>query len=66
MADKSLDGKQEPLDSPSLPMDHEPDAIATPEGDNEAAPDAPLTPSAPPIERPRGDEPHPEQPIRKA
>jgi hypothetical protein len=62
----SLEPKQNPLDSPERPMDNEPDAIATPEGDNEFAPDQPLTPSVPPIQRPRGDEPHSTEPLRKA
>jgi hypothetical protein len=47
-------------------MDHEPDAIATPEGDNEYAPDQPLIPAAPTPERPRGDDPHTIEPLYPA
>jgi hypothetical protein len=54
-----LDPKRSPLDSPDSPMDEEPDTIATPEGDGEPVSDAA-------IERPRGDEPHSEMPLRKA
>ncbi len=45
-----------------------PDTVATPEGDNEYAPDQPLPgPSAMPApERPRGNEPHPSAEIRPA
>jgi hypothetical protein len=47
--------------------DYLPDTIATPEGDNEYGPDQPLPPgSEPAIERPRGNEPHWKQPLRKA
>ena len=53
----------EPLNSPE---DNQPDTVATPEGDNEYAPDQPLSPSAPTPERPRGNEPHPSQPIYPA
>ena len=46
---------------PDNPADHEPDAIATPEGDNEIAPDQPLQPAADQATRglrdPRGSEP---------
>jgi hypothetical protein len=56
-----------PTDPPDFVPDNEPDTIATPEGDNEYAPDQPLPAGAEPIpERPRGDEPHWKQPIRKA
>ena len=50
---------------PDTVTDNLPDTIATPEGDNEFAPDQPLKPSAE-ATRPRGDEPHSEQPIRNA
>lgn len=40
--------------------------LATPEGDNEYLPDEPLTGGGPKAERPRGNEPHPGLPIRKA
>ena len=53
----------EPLDSPE---DNEPDTIATPEGDGEDSFDEPLVPSDVDVERPRGDEPHPSQPLRDA
>lgn len=44
-----------------------PDAVATPEGDNEYLPDQPLPAGTEPVpQRPRGNEPHPEQPIRPA
>ena len=46
--------------------DDQPDTVATPEGDNEFPPDQPLPSSAPTPERPRGNEPHPQQPIRPA
>jgi hypothetical protein len=46
-----------------LPED---EPIATPEGDNEDLPGAPLAPADVDLERPRGDEPHFSQPIRKA
>lgn len=42
MTDSNLDPKYDPLDSQDLPEDHEPDTLATPEGDNEDLPDAPL------------------------
>jgi hypothetical protein len=40
--------------------------IATPEGDNEFAPDQPLSSSPPTPTRPRGDEPHTALPLRPA
>jgi segregation and condensation protein B len=40
--------------------------VSTPEGDNEDADGAPLAPIHGDLERPRGDEPHPSQPIRDA
>jgi hypothetical protein len=46
---------------PGGPLDHAPDVIATPEGDNEFAPDQPLKPAADidaeGLETPRGSEP---------
>jgi hypothetical protein len=42
------------------------DTIATPEGDNEYAPDQPLAPDASVPERPRGDKPHSEEPLYPA
>ncbi len=48
-----------PTDPPDFVPEREPDVLATPEGDNEFAPDQPLDRGAvPPIERPRGNEPH--------
>ena len=35
-----------PKDSPDTPQDHQPDTVATPEGDGEFAPDQPLTPAS--------------------
>lgn len=55
-----------PTDPPDFVPDNEPDTLATPEGDNEDLPGQPLNPSEPPIERPRGNEPHSNQPLRKA
>jgi hypothetical protein len=55
-----------PTEPPDSPEDNEPGTIGTPEGDNEGLPDEPLAPSDVHIERPRGDEPHWSQPIRKA
>ena len=45
-----------------------PDTVATPEGDNEYAPDQPLPgpSSMPEPERPRGNEPHADAEIRPA
>jgi hypothetical protein len=55
-----------PTGPPDSVPENEPDALATPEGDNEDPLSAPLDPSAPTPERPRGNEPHFEQPLRKA
>ena len=44
MPDDKLDPREDILDSPDTPEDHEPDTVATPEGDNEFAPDQPLKP----------------------
>ena len=56
-----------PAEVPDTVPENEPDTVATPEGDNEYRPDQPLPGSAVPTpERPRGNEPHPEQPIRPA
>ncbi len=57
-----------PTDPPDFVPDDEPDVpLATPEGDAEYPPDQPLQPDAvPPIERPRGNEPHYTLPLRKA
>jgi hypothetical protein len=41
----NLDPRPDPRDSPDLPEDNEPDTVATPEGDAEGPPDAPLEPA---------------------
>ena len=56
-----------PTDPPDVVPEDEPDVLATPEGDGDEPPDQPLDPSAiPPLERPRGNEPHYNLPLRKA
>jgi len=56
-----------PTDPPDSVPEDEPDTLATPEGDAEFLPDQPLKPgSVPPLERPRGNEPHTKLPLRKA
>lgn len=56
-----------PTDPPDFVPDREPDTLATPEGDNEELPTQPLNQrSFPTPERPRGNEPHYDQPLRKA
>ena len=56
-----------PTDPPDFVPEDEPDVLATPEGDGELPPDQPLqSGDVPPVERPRGNEPHYTQPIRKA
>ena len=57
-----------PTDPPDFVPDDEPDVpLATPEGDGDDPPDQPLDPSTiPPLERPRGNEPHYNLPLRKA
>ena len=55
-----------PTDPPDFVPDPEPDTVATPEGDNECPPDQPLCRTPPTPERPRGNEPHYNQPLRKA
>lgn len=57
------DGPTEVQDS--VPEDA-PDTVATPEGDGEYAPGQPLPKDEPEITRPRGDEPHSEEPLRDA
>jgi hypothetical protein len=53
MADANLDPVPDPLDSPDLPEDQEPDTVATPEGDGEDALDAPLKPAPEGMQRTR-------------
>ena len=55
-----------PAGPPDRVGDVRPDTIGTPEGDNEYSPGEPLPANPPTVERPRGNEPHPEQPIRPA
>ena len=55
-----------PTEAPDTVPEDAPDTVATPEGDNEYPSDQPLAPNAPDITRPRGNEPHPSQPIRPA
>lgn len=55
-----------PTEPPDSPEDNEPDTIATPEGDNEYAPDQPLPLNEPVPERPRGDQPHSTEPLYPA
>lgn len=56
-----------PTDPPDFVPDNEPDTIATPEGDNEYLPSQPLPDGTEPIPtRPRGNEPHWHEPLRKA
>ena len=43
--DSNLDPTPDPRDSPDSPEDNEPDTVATPEGDDETPPDAPLKPA---------------------
>jgi hypothetical protein len=40
----NLDPAPDPRDSPNDPQDHQHGTVATPEGDNEFAPDQPLEP----------------------
>jgi hypothetical protein len=47
----NLDPKLDPRDSPDTPEDNEPDTVATPEGDGEAPPDAPLKPAPEGLQR---------------
>jgi hypothetical protein len=56
-----------PTDPRDFVPDELPDVLATPEGDAEFLPDQPLQlGEVPPIERPRGNEPHYTLPLRKA
>jgi hypothetical protein len=56
-----------PTDPPDFVPDELPDTLATPEGDDEDPPNQPLDPATIPTpERPRGNEPHSEEPLRKA
>ncbi len=47
-----LDPPPDPKDSPDTPQDRRPDTVATPEGDNEYAPDQPLQPAPEGLQKP--------------
>ncbi len=49
--DPRLDPRPDALDSPDSPEDDEPDTVATPEGDNEYPPGAPLKPAPDGLQR---------------
>ena len=52
MADKDLTpNPQDPRDSPDSSQTGEPETVATPEGDNEYAPDQPLKPATEGLQR---------------
>ena len=52
MSDKTLTpAAHDPRDSPDSPQTHRPSTVATPEGDNEFAPDQPLTPATDGLQR---------------
>jgi hypothetical protein len=53
MSASNLDPKPDPRDSPDSPEDEEPDTVATPEGDAEDLPDAPLKPAPRGMQRTR-------------
>ena len=65
MADTKYDSTA-PTEAPDAVPENAPGTIATPEGDNEYLPDQPLPGNPPDITIPRGNEPHPSQPIRPA
>ncbi|WP_263381839.1 hypothetical protein [Granulicella arctica] len=46
-----LDPESTPRDTPDSPQDEQPDTVATPEGDNEYAPDQPLKPAPEGLQR---------------
>ena len=48
----NLDREPALRDSPDTPEDNEPDTVATPEGDGEYLPDAPLQPAPEGLQRP--------------
>jgi len=45
MTPSNLDPEPDPRDSPDSPKDNEPNTVATPEGDAEDLPEAPLKPA---------------------
>jgi hypothetical protein len=47
----NLDPEPDPRDSRDTPEDDEPDTVATPEGDGEYPPDAPLKPAPEGLQR---------------
>ncbi len=63
---RACDGTTQIYASLHLTLMTAPNTLATPEGDNEQLPDAPLNPNEPAPERPPGDEPHTELPLRDA
>lgn len=58
--------KRHPTEPPDFVDENTADTLATPEGDNEYEDGEPLPANEPVAERPRGNEPHPSQPIRPA
>jgi hypothetical protein len=55
MTASNLDPKPDPRDSSDTPEDNEPDTVATPEGDGEEPPDAPLKPGLEGLQRTRSN-----------
>ena len=56
-----------PNDGQTTVPENAPETVATPEGDNEYAPDQPLPGASAPLpERPRGNEPHTTLPLADA
>jgi hypothetical protein len=53
MTASNLDPEPDPRDSPDSPEDNEPNTLATPEGDAEDLPDAPLKPAPAGMQRTR-------------
>jgi hypothetical protein len=60
------DSPEQDAPQPDPPTPDGPGTLATPEGDNEYAADQPLSPNAPELLRPRGDEPHTVEPLYPA
>ena len=51
MSNSNLDPKPDAKNSPNHPQDNQPSTVATPEGDNEYAPDQPLKPAPDGLQR---------------
>ncbi len=51
MTNPNLDPTPNSKTSPNHPQDNQPDTVATPEGDNEYAPDQPLKPAPDGLQR---------------